>query len=265
MAIVDAGVTGRGRTRKAAAPRQRATATTASPEARLLEALIAAKAGDFSMRLDPDHDGIDREVAIAFNEFVEANDLMASEISRVAKLVGRDGRINERASLPQSAGAWKASTEAINDLIDSLVRPTAEFARVIDAVARGDLSQKMALRIEGQPVKGEFLRIRTTVNAMVDHRVDRVLELEHLAADVDGDLLRQVAVRDRRRHLGDVPHLIGEVRGHEVHVLRQVLPHAGDALHLGLAAELALGADLAGDAGDLGGEGAELVLSLIHI
>src|SRR5262249_7546759 len=46
---------------------------------------------------------------------------------------------------------------------------------------------------------------------LVDHRVDRVLELEHLALDVDGDLLRQVAVRDRRRHLGDVAHLAGEV------------------------------------------------------
>ena len=86
---------------------------------------------------------------------------------------------------------------------------------------------------------------------LVDRRVDRVLELEDLALDVDGDLLRQVAVGDGRRDLGDVPHLAGQVAGHQVDVVGQVLPGAGDALDLGLAAELALGADLAGDAGDL--------------
>src|SRR5207302_1265680 len=59
---------------------------------------------------------------------------------------------------------------------------------------------------------------------LVDHRVDRVLELENLAPDVDGDLLGQVAVRDRRRHLGDVAHLRRQVRRHAVHVVREVLP-----------------------------------------
>ena len=75
---------------------------------------------------------------------------------------------------------------------------------------------------------------------------------------VDGDLLREVAVRDRGRHLGDVADLAGEVRGHEVDVVGQVLPGAGDALDLGLTAELAFRSDLARDAGHLGGEGAEL-------
>ena len=80
---------------------------------------------------------------------------------------------------------------------------------------------------------------------LVDHRVDGVLQLQDLALDVDRDLARQVAVGDRRRHLGDVAHLAGQVGGHQVHVVGEVLPGAGDAGHLGLAAELALGADLA--------------------
>ena len=80
-----------------------------------------------------------------------------------------------------------------------------------------------------------------------------------LALDVDGDLLREVAVRDRGRDVGDVPHLVGEVVGERVHVLGQVLPDAGDALDLGLAAELALGADLLRDARHLGRERAQLV------
>src|SRR6185437_7345156 len=94
---------------------------------------------------------------------------------------------------------------------------------------------------------------------LIDHRVDGLLELQDFAAHVDRDLLRQVAVRHRDRHLGDVAHLPGEVRRHRVDALGEVLPHAGDVGDLGLAAELALGADLAGDAGDFRGEHAELL------
>src|SRR5437762_2870126 len=74
--------------------------------------------------------------------------------------------------------------------------------------------------------------------------VDGVLQLEDLALHVDRDLLREVAARDRGRHLGDVAHLAGQVGGHEVHALGEIPPRAGHALDLGLTAELALGADL---------------------
>ena len=93
---------------------------------------------------------------------------------------------------------------------------------------------------------------------LIDHRVDGFLELQDLAAHVDGDLLRQVAVRHRDRHVGDVAHLRGQVRRHRVDALGQVLPDAGHLRHLRLAAELAFGADLARDARHLRGEHAEL-------
>src|SRR5205814_764228 len=86
-----------------------------------------------------------------------------------------------------------------------------------------------------------------------------VLQLQDLALDVHGDLARQVAVGDGGGHLGDVAHLGGEVAGHHVDAVGQVLPRPGDALDVRLAAELAFRADLAGHAGDLAGEGAELV------
>ena len=89
---------------------------------------------------------------------------------------------------------------------------------------------------------------------LIDHRVDGVLELEDLALHVDRDLARQVAAGDGGRHLGDVAHLAGQVAGHRVDVVGEVLPGAGDARHLRLAAELALGADLARDARHLAGE-----------
>src|SRR5207245_2579125 len=94
---------------------------------------------------------------------------------------------------------------------------------------------------------------------LVDHRVDGVLELEDLTLDVDGDLPREVAVGDRGGDVGDVADLAGEVACHRVHVVGEVLPRAADALDVGLAAELAFGADLAGDTGHLVGEGVELV------
>jgi HAMP domain len=76
--------------------------------------------------------------------------------------------MTERARLEGAAGAWSESVDWLNWLIDNLVRPTTEVARVIGAVADGDLSQKMALKIGGQPVRGEFLSIGTTVNTKVD-------------------------------------------------------------------------------------------------
>ena len=94
---------------------------------------------------------------------------------------------------------------------------------------------------------------------LIHHRVDGVLELEDFAVDVDGDLLRQVAGGDGGRHLGDVAHLGGQVDGHRVHGVRQVLPRAGDALDVRLAAELAFGADFAGHARHFRGERTELI------
>ena len=107
---------------------------------------------------------------------------------------------------------------------------------------------------------GDFGRERPE---LVDHGVDRVLELEDLALDVDGDLLGEVAVGDGGRDLGDVADLAGQVAGHRIDAIRQVFPGTGDALDVGLSAELPLGADLAGHAGDLRGERAELIDHLV--
>src|SRR5205823_1667276 len=72
---------------------------------------------------------------------------------------------------------------------------------------------------------------------LIDHRVDGVLQFEDLAAHVDGDLLGQVAVGDRGGDLGDIAHLGGQVAGHHVDAVGQVLPGAGDVLDLGLSTE----------------------------
>src|SRR6185295_5467492 len=94
---------------------------------------------------------------------------------------------------------------------------------------------------------------------LVHHGVDGVLQFEDFALDVDGDLLGQVALGDRRRHFGDVADLAGQIAGHRVDVVGEVLPGAGDAGHVGLAAEPSLGADLARHAGDFARKTVELV------
>ena len=122
--------------------------------------------------------------------------------------------MTERASPRRRAGGWADSTRLGQLLIDDLVRPTTEVARVIAAVADGDLTQKMALTIEGQPVKGEFLRIGTTVNTMVDQLASFADEVTRVAREVgtEGRLGGQAEVTGVVRHL-EGPHRLGEHHG----------------------------------------------------
>jgi len=150
----------------------------------LLGALRGAGAGDFSERLSTRAGGVMGQVAEAFNRMAENNESVARELSRVAATIGREGRLNERAGLGLLEGGYRQSMESVNSLIDDLVRPTTEVGRVLTAVADGDLAQKMALEIEGQPVRGEFLRMGTTVNTMVDQLSSFADEVTRVAREV---------------------------------------------------------------------------------
>lgn len=109
----------------------------------LLAALIAFRDGDFSWRLPSDWAGTEGRIAEAFNQAVAHEDRLTREVERLSVTVGRDGRLRQRMSLPGAIGQWATKVESINTLIDDLVRPTAEIARTIGAVAKGDLGQSM--------------------------------------------------------------------------------------------------------------------------
>src|SRR5262249_11281238 len=94
---------------------------------------------------------------------------------------------------------------------------------------------------------------------LIHHRIDRVFELQDLAADISSDELGEVTGRDRGGDLDDVAKLRGQVGGHEVDAVGQVLPGAGDPAHVGLTAELPFRADLARHARDFRSEGAKLI------
>ncbi|WXH30444.1 Sensor histidine kinase RcsC [Myxococcus stipitatus] len=154
----------------------------------LLAALRAVQGGDFAVRL-PDFPSspVMDDISRAFNAVVSLNSVMTQETVRVARVVGREGRMGERVLLGDARGDWATSINSINALIGDLVQPTTEVARVLVAVAEGDLTQKMALEIDGQPVKGEFLRIGTTVNSMVDQLNSFAAEVTRVAREVGSD------------------------------------------------------------------------------
>ena len=163
-----------------------------------LDALRAVERGDFGVRLPSDGTrSVLDQISVAFNGVVGLTEALTKEVVRVERVVGRDGRLTERATLGEVTGGWATNLHAVNALIGDLVQPTTEVARVIIAVAEGDLTQKMALDIEGHPLKGEFLRIGTTVNAMVDQLRSFASEVTRVAKEVgtDGKLGGQAEVR----------------------------------------------------------------------
>ncbi|MGN6136222.1 MAG: HAMP domain-containing protein, partial [Aureliella sp.] len=163
----------------------------------LLASLIAFKKGDFTVRLPDDWTGLAGKVADAFNEVIDLNERMARELDRLSHVVGKEGKLGQRASLPGAVGAWADSIDSVNDLISDLVHPTSETARVIGAVAKGDLSQTMALEIDERPLEGEFLRTAKVVNKMVDQLGSFASEVTRVAREVgtEGKLGGQAKVK----------------------------------------------------------------------
>src|SRR5580704_13807908 len=95
----------------------------------LLNALSALRKGDFSARLPAEWTGVAGKVADTFNDVIELNERMARELERLSRVVGKEGKISQRASLGDVTGAWAASARSVNELIDDLVQPTRETAR----------------------------------------------------------------------------------------------------------------------------------------
>src|SRR5438309_10981892 len=134
------------------------TRTTDSLNAKLLlKTLVAFKKGDFSARLPSEWSGEAGKIADTFNDIIELSDRTAKELERVSRVVGKEGKIMHRASVPAAAGSWLRLVDSTNLLIDDMARPTSEMARVIGAVANGDLSERMTLEVEERHLKGGFL------------------------------------------------------------------------------------------------------------
>src|SRR5687767_237525 len=150
----------------------------------LLKTLVAFKKGDFSARLPGDWTGEAGKIADTLNDIIDLSDKMAKELERVSRVVGKEGKIVHRAAVPAAGGSWLRLVDSTNLLIDDMARPTSEMARVIGAVANGDLSERMNLEVDGRPLKGEFLRTTKVVNSMVAQLGSFASEVTRVAREV---------------------------------------------------------------------------------
>ncbi|MGZ4964170.1 MAG: HAMP domain-containing protein, partial [Limisphaerales bacterium] len=163
----------------------------------LLSALTAFKRGDFSVRLPVHWIGVGGKVAEAFNDVADIMSQSTRDLNRISRLIGHEGKINERLATGHVTGEWAQRVDSVNTLINCLAHPISETARVIGAVAKGDLSQTMAVDIEGRKLEGEFSRTARTVNTMVDQLSAFASEVTRVAREVgtEGKLGGQAKVK----------------------------------------------------------------------
>jgi signal transduction histidine kinase/HAMP domain-containing protein/ActR/RegA family two-component response regulator len=129
----------------------------------LLAGLTAVRGGDFSIRLPEGADPLMNDIAAVFNAMNEQLGVFTSEVTRVAREVGTEGRLGGQAEVPAVAGTWKDLTDSVNAMAGNLTGQVRAIAQVTTAVARGDLSQKISVE-----AKGEVATLAETINGMVD-------------------------------------------------------------------------------------------------
>ncbi|MEJ7590312.1 MAG: HAMP domain-containing protein [Planctomycetaceae bacterium] len=186
------------------AQRKRSKATGVTPDESaevrsrlILAAVVALRDGNFSARLPSDWTHLDAQIADAFNQAISQKQRISAEFARLSEIVGKDGRLKQRMSLPGAIGGWASDADSINTLIDDLVRPTTEIGRTIGAVAKGDLGQSMELEVDGRSLKGEFLRSAKLVNTMIEQLSVFTSEVTRVAREVgtEGKLGGQARVK----------------------------------------------------------------------
>jgi len=163
----------------------------------LLVAMLRFREGDFGARMSSGLVGLEGKIADAFNDILAVSTRRTAETARVCRVVGKEGKLKERMRVPTAGGGWADEIIALNTLIDDLVWPTTEVTRAVGAVAKGDLSQAMALDVDGRPLEGEFLRSAKLVNSMIDQLSVFASEVTRVAREVgtEGKLGGQAQVR----------------------------------------------------------------------
>jgi CheY-like chemotaxis protein/HAMP domain-containing protein/signal transduction histidine kinase len=159
----------------------------------IAEVTIAVANGDLSRKITADARGELLQLKETINTMVEQLRSFASEVTRVAREVGTDGRLGVQAVVPGVAGTWKDLTDSVNAMGSNLTAQVRNIAEVTTAVARGDLSRKITA-----DAKGEILELKNTINTMVDQLRAFAAEVTRVAREVgtDGKLGGQGVVPD---------------------------------------------------------------------
>jgi CheY-like chemotaxis protein/signal transduction histidine kinase/HAMP domain-containing protein len=162
----------------------------------IAEVTIAVANGDLSRKITVDVRGEILQLKEAINTMVEQLRSFASEVTRVAREVGTEGRLGVQAVVPGVAGTWKDLTDSVNAMGTNLTAQVRNIAEVTTAVARGDLSRKITV-----DVKGEILELKNTINTMVD-------QLRSFASEVTR-VAREVGTEGKLGGQADVPGVAG--------------------------------------------------------
>jgi HAMP domain-containing protein/CheY-like chemotaxis protein/signal transduction histidine kinase len=157
----------------------------------IAEVTIAVADGDLSKKITVDVRGEILQLKEAINTMVDQLRSFASEVTRVAREVGTDGKLGGQAIVPGVAGTWKDLTDSVNAMCGNLTDQVRNIAQVTTAVARGDLSRKITV-----DVRGEILELKDTINTMVDQLNGFASEVTRVAREVgtEGKLGGQAAV-----------------------------------------------------------------------
>jgi HAMP domain-containing protein/CheY-like chemotaxis protein/signal transduction histidine kinase len=157
------------------------------------EVTVAVANGDLSRKITVDVRGEILQLKEAINTMVDQLRSFASEVTRVAREVGTEGKLGGQAAVPGVAGTWKDLTDSVNSMAGNLTGQVRNIAEVATAIARGDLSRKITA-----DVKGEILELKNTVNTMVDQLNSFAAEVTRVAREVgtEGKLGGQAEVKD---------------------------------------------------------------------
>ncbi|MDQ2953437.1 MAG: HAMP domain-containing protein, partial [Pseudomonadota bacterium] len=145
----------------------------------IADVTIAVANGDLSKKITVDVRGEILQLKEAINTMVDQLRSFASEVTRVAREVGTDGKLGGQAIVPGVAGTWKDLTDSVNAMCGNLTAQVRNIAQVTTAVARGDLSRKITV-----DVRGEILELKDTINTMVDQLNSFASEVTRVAREV---------------------------------------------------------------------------------
>ena len=145
----------------------------------IAEVTTAVASGDLSKKITVDVRGEILELKDTINTMVDQLNSFASEVTRVAREVGTEGKLGGQAQVRGVAGTWKDLTDNVNSMAENLTGQVRNIAEVTTAVARGDLSKKITV-----DVKGEILELKSTINTMVDQLNSFAGEVTRVAREV---------------------------------------------------------------------------------
>jgi HAMP domain-containing protein len=148
----------------------------------IAEVTTAVAKGDLSKKITVDVQGEILELKNTINTMVDQLNSFSSEVTRVAREVGTEGKLGGQAEVQGVAGTWKDLTDSVNQMASNLTGQVRNIAEVTTAVARGDLSRKITV-----DVKGEILELKNTINTMVDQLNSFSAEVTRVAREVGSE------------------------------------------------------------------------------